>query len=448
MDLACAENAHGYAERLARLVGGTLVTLDESTRVYRIALGPGGRQIDVAQLQGPGILADLARRDFTCNAMAAPLRPDGRLGDLIDPRDGLRDLKAARLRADDPEVFREDPLRMLRAFRIAAELGLKIDKDTLKHIRARRRLILRCSAERLRAELLGLLAAGPAAPWLERMDAAGLLTAVLPELEASRRCALSYYGRGGVLRHSLDAVARMDFLLEHLGSVYPELQEEIRAHLGRWSASPEALLRLAVLLHDVAKPATARRRGGRLRFFGHDERGASMGRRRLERLRFSTAEVERIAVCILHHLRPGNLAHNANISPKAVYRFFRELGEHGVALLLVCWADHASYLPLPLVRKLLARARRAPSAARPSETDPEKTLRHLQVVSFLLKSFFRKRQIVRPPRLLDGHAVMKALGLAPGPAVGKALAKLEEAQAMGRVRDRPSAIAFIRRLRI
>ncbi|MBI4345988.1 MAG: HD domain-containing protein [Elusimicrobia bacterium] len=450
VDLACAGDAEALARALAGKVGGSFVELDEATRVYRVALPEG--QVDVAALQGGGIDRDLARRDFGLNAMARLVEPNmgggARLGPLLDPRGGASDLRRRVLRASGPEPFAEDPLRLLRAYRIAAQLGLSIDPATRRWIRKLAARVRRCAGERVRAELLSLLAEPGAHAWLRRMDEDRLLTAVFPELEKQRRCARGYYGAGGVLRHTLDAVERMDLLLDRLGSVFPGLAKQIRERVERWNGKGgSALLRLAVLLHDVAKPATARVVGGRLRFFGHDERGAAMARRELGRLRLSGREIAGVEACVRHHLRPGNLATNRSVTPKAIYRFFRDLGDHGVPLLLVCWADFSSYMPLAKLRRAIPTLAKDPG---PPPADPErgKTVRHLRLLSLLLKAYFRRAEIVRPPRLLTGHDVMKALGIPPGPAVGKALERLTEAQAAGKVEDREAALRFVSRLRV
>ncbi|MDE2291343.1 MAG: HD domain-containing protein, partial [Elusimicrobia bacterium] len=305
------------------------------------------------------------------------------------------------------------------------------------------------AAERVRAETMALLTSPASADWLRRLDGAGLLTAVFPELEPERRCALAYYGKGGVLRHSLDTVARLDFLLASLERAWPSDAAGIRGALDAGPGGPRghaALLRLGGLLHDVAKPETAKRRGGRLRFFGHDAVGAERSAGILERLRFSREEREWMSTWVLHHLRPGNLAAAPAVSDKAVYRFFRDLGERGVSQLLLCWADHASYLPAGDIERTLAPASREPGAPLPrwAKGDAGKTIHHLRVVGLLLERWFRSPAQARPERLLDGRDVMKALRIPPGPKVGEALAALEEAQAEGLVKTRAEALRWCR----
>ncbi|MDE2491306.1 MAG: HD domain-containing protein [Elusimicrobia bacterium] len=460
LDLA-ASGARRLAAALARSFRGTLVTLDAENAVYRLVLPPARgralRQIDVAELQGPGIREDLARRDFTANALAWEVcaSPPAAVpaGALLDPRGGLDDLGRGLLRCESGRLFDEDPLRLLRAFRLAAQTGLEPDVATLALIRSRRRLVREPAGERVQAELLGLLAVPGASAHLRRMDECGLLTSLFEDLEPSRRCAESYYGRGGVLKHSLDVCARVDFLLTNLRRAYPDLARPLEEHMAARASggAPErAVLMLAALLHDVSKPETARTIDGRLRFFEHDARGAARAARILRDLRFSREHVDEVSVIVRQHLRPGHLASGGPLTERAAYRFFRDLGPLAPGLLIVCWGDHASYMPEARLKRLLNAAcgRRAGAAAlrlRPEEA--RKTVRHLQLVSNLLRRYFDAARAPVPERLLDGGDVMKALKIPPGPRVGDALERLREAQAEGKVKTREQALLFVSRLK-
>jgi tRNA nucleotidyltransferase/poly(A) polymerase len=462
LDLA-VKGARVLAAAIARTFKGTLVTLDAESAVYRLVLPPArGRalkQIDVAEIQGRDIHEDLQRRDFTVNAVALELRPALKASvpdsDFLDPRGGLADLARGVLRVENDKPFKDDPLRLLRAFRIAAQVGLAIEPATLALIRRNRQLARDPAGERVQAELLALLAVPGASARLREMDECGLLTAVIPDLEPARRCAEDYYGTGGVIKHTLDVCERTDFLLTNFGKIYPDLSRAFDEHLAARASGgvPErAVLMLAALLHDVSKPETARAVDGRLRFFEHDTRGAVRAAKILKELRFSREHADTVAEIVRQHLRPGHLASSPEpVTDKAVYRFFRDLGERAPALLVVCWGDHASYMPEARLKRLLSAAcaaeprRAALARLRPEEA--RKTVRHLQLVSLLLRRYFDQDRAPVPARLLDGTAVMKTLGLAPGPKIGDILERLREAQAEGKVRDRPEALAFIARLK-
>ncbi|MBI4061171.1 MAG: HD domain-containing protein, partial [Elusimicrobia bacterium] len=436
LDLACAD-ARVLAAQLARAFKGTLVALDEASAVYRLALAPARgrsiRQIDIAGLQGKSIAEDLRRRDFTMNAVALEL-PGNLPSSLpetafLDPRGGLKDLAAGTLRAEIEENLSDDPLRLLRAFRLAAQLGLSIEGGTLKAISRRSKLIGEPAPERVAAELLLLLAVPGASSWLRLMEEHGLLTALFPELEASRRCAEDYYGPGGVLAHSLEVCSRADFLLSNLRSVYPRLAPDLSSHIAARGGPPfRAVLLLSALLHDVAKPETAKKIDGRLRFFEHDVKGAAAVEKILRRLRLSREQIDAASAIVRHHLRPGHLASAGPLTERAIYRFFRDLGENAPGLLLVCWSDHASYLPEARLKRLLK------AAAEPAAADERKTVRHLRLVSALLRRWRERSRAPAPARLLDGRDVMKTLRIPPGPRVGKLLERVREAQAVGKVK--------------
>jgi putative nucleotidyltransferase with HDIG domain len=442
-DLVLDGPARDFAKELSRRLKGTLVVLDDLYEIYRVVLRD-RTFLDVAAMQGGSIEADLGRRDFTINAMAERLGPDG--GRLLDPYGGLADVRKKRLRAMSEEALKEDPLRALRAYRFAAELGFELEPKTERWV-ARHAVGLEAVAgERVRQELTKLLACRNAASWLRRMDKTRVLTTLVPELEASRGCAKVYYGREGVLGHTLKTCERLDLLLERLDSMYSDLAEDLGDYL---ASRPPALLRMTALLHDVAKPKTAKKRGDRLRFFGHEEQGAEMADKILERLRFSQAERRSIGAMIRHHLRPGNLAANPRVSERAAFRYFSDLGDDGLGLAMVCWADYASYMSDRDLERVLPRVRQHPNRADYDRLPAAsiKTLRHLQVAGWLMQLRLQSPDRVVPPKLADGHDVMKLLGLPPGPEIGRVLQEVREAQADGRVTNRNQAMAYLKALK-
>jgi len=461
-DFVCRK-ARLVARRAARSLRAKFITLDEQNRIYRVILpssglrhppyvrgtqhcplplGRGGSEaegegpltLDFAELQGQSIEADLARRDFTVNAMAMRLTPslshrervpEGRVRPIIDPFGGQRDLKKKIIRAVSKRSFPEDPLRLVRAFRFAAQFGFRIEPQTLRWIQRDSDHLMESAAERIREEFLKLLSQPNAAPVLGAMDKAGLLTVLFPDLETCRRTAIRYYGKGGVLKHSLDTVANLEWLFGHLETPFirhhaPSLRSYLRQTIGGFPR--QAWLKFAGLLHDIGKPATAQMMKGRLRFFGHEDVGARMANRILRGLRCSRTEIQCTSAWVQNHMRPGNLAAAKRITDKAVARFFRDLGEDGVGMLLVSLGDHYGYL---------ARTRWGRG------TDPvEKITRRM------LDSYYLRRDDVLPPRIVNGHVLMKKLRLKPGPLIGRLLEKIQDAQAEGKVKTPEEAIAF------
>jgi putative nucleotidyltransferase with HDIG domain len=446
--------------KLSSVLNAACFPLDEENLVYRLKTRRAPfLQLDIAPYQGPDLNADLRRRDFTVNAMALPLERGlkfvveasgaARLagferGKIIDPTGGLVDLKKKLLTAAGPRAFSEDPLRTLRAFRLAAQLGFKLPASTLKQLKASARHINTSSPERIHDELLLLLESPDSAGWLRQMHKTGLLCSIFPELAEQESCATAYYGRGGVLKHTFNVVERMDYLFSHL-------KEEIHGYkkIAVFFEKP-AVMKLAALLHDVAKPAKAAMVKDRLRFFGHEEHGAVMCERIMTGLRFSREDIRLVSAIVGKHLRPGNLAANAQISDRAMFRFFRMMGEYSVPLIALCWADHASYIPHATLLRVRGRIKEKPEAP-PSGPQPynslKKTVRFMQVLNLLLHTYVKKNIKLRTARLIDGHDVIRVLKLKESPRVGEILEKVQLLQFEGKVKTRAQALIALSSLR-
>ena len=424
VDIAVPSGAIALAQRSAERLGATCVVLDAERGAARVVAGA-GVTLDVTDFRAPTLAGDLVARDFTVNALAVALGPLVTRGraPIVDPTAGLADLKARRLRPAGPAVLDEDPLRTLRAVRLEATLALRLTPAATRQVRAAAHGLERIAAERVRDEVLALLALADTARALRRADALGLLGVVLPEVEPMRTTAQPLPHRFDVLEHSLRAVGGCDRLLGRLDALAP-YGEELAAHVAEplgGGTRRGAALKLAALLHDVSKPETRRRVGGRVRFFEHDVIGARRAREIGERLRLPervTAVVERV---VRHHLRPMHLAHAGSVTPRARYRFYRDLREDTRDLLLLVLAD----------------------AAAVTGASPLTTWRRAHLVRELFAGWREQRQAERRPALLRGEDVMARFSLEPGPRVGWLLSQAREAQDLGRVRSREEALAFL-----
>ncbi len=428
--------ASTLAKKLSAVFRVKQIVLDEENAVYRLILPPQYKttqQIDIAQIQGKTIEDDLHRRDFTVNAMALSASTKT----LLDPRNGMKDIGKKILRCESEDILKSDPLRILRAFRLSAQLGFKIEKNTLKLIKNVKDLTLNPAGERIHSEILSLLEVPNSSRQLVMMDRCGVLTSLFPALEAQRDTAVEYYGKGGVLTHSLTAAERADFLMSHLKLVFPK-------HYKAISQSRRNIVILSALLHDIAKPATARMVKGRLHFFGHDQLGAEKVSELLELLRFSREEISLIQSATRHHLRPGYLAEAPQITERSLYRFFRDTGKDVLYTLLTAWADHTSYVPeksirgfLPLTQKPVGKGlEKVPQ-------DLRKTLKHLQTVNLLVSRLLNPRKEVIPSPVVNGNDIMKALKIPQGPEIGKILERIREEQSAGKIKNREEAFAFL-----
>ena len=234
-----------------------------------------------------------------------------------------------------PGAFADDPLRVLRLARVAVELDLEPDEDTLLSARAHADRLTRCSAERLFAELRRIISARAALRGLELMASVGATAVVLPELDALRGVEQSRFHHSDVYGHTLEVLERTITLANAsvgeapdpggaLGEYGPQVAELLAQPLADELTRGDAL-RWGALLHDAAKPLTrAVRADGRVTFIGHDSRGAELAREVLGRLRASERLSAHVAALVRHHLRLGFLVHEPQpLSRRTVYGYLR-----------------------------------------------------------------------------------------------------------------------------
>jgi tRNA nucleotidyltransferase/poly(A) polymerase len=343
---------------------------------------------------------DLKRRDFTVNGLAA--RPDGEVIDLVG---GIRDIEARVIRTiGDPAVrFSEDYLRMLRAVRFACKLGFSIEGKTREAIAANAEKITGISWERIREELVKILETPRAAKGFSLMDELGLLERILPEITAMKGVPQpeDYHPEGDVFTHTLLALEVADTLgFSHL-------------------------VKLAVLFHDVGKPAAFRRSKGE-HMGGHEAIGQRITEEAMRRLRFSNREIEWVLFLVREHMRVARLP---------------QMGR-GKQVLLITTGEHEAFpledlparFPLfaDLLRLLLCDAEASAhesSAWLPVFSETVRVLLHLKRVRGL--KFARS--------LINGHDLI-ALGVPKGPVLGEILDRVHEKILAGEITTREEAL--------
>ena len=420
IDLTVAD-AEEWTRQAAQALGAPAVKLSARFDAWRIPLPDG--QIDVWNLPDGDIERDLRRRDFTVNAMAVPLdefRSGQLAGSLIDPHGGRSDAAARMLRLVTGDALQDDPLRMLRAFRLEAEGGWRPDAELFAAIRRNAALIDRAAAERQWDELRRIFESDRL-PWaLRRLEQSGLLDRLFPELALGRDVDQRPVHRRDVFWHQFDAVRWLVALTAQVppratgaAAIRRELEPlllmpEVRSALDSWRVP----LRLATLLHDIGKPETRTvDEDGSTHFFGHSELGAELAAGRLRSLRAPNRIVEQVGLLIEQHLRPGQV--NSPGKPptdRALFRFHRALGE---AIVPLCWLFLADSLATAGPTLLPRWPAYAAHVGRIVAWQPQE----------------RASSGV----ILDGHGIMAATGLAPGPLVGEIRAKIDEAAALGEV---------------
>jgi tRNA nucleotidyltransferase/poly(A) polymerase len=424
LDIVIVGDVRAAARHLALTAGGPAFELSDAFGAWRVMDPAHHWQVDLTPLREASIEADLAQRDFTINAIAEPLLG----GPLIDPYEGAQDLSARRLRMVSETAFDADPLRVLRLARLACELRLEPEPQTVTAAVARASAIADVAAERVFAELRRILLAADALRGLALMDDLALTPAVLPELDAQHGVEQTPYHHRDVHGHTLEVLQAVISLEADPAAILGDrFAEPVLALLAEPLAdgfTRGGALRLGALFHDAAKPATRIvMEGGRVGFPGHDVQGADLTRAALTRLRASERLRAHVAALTLHHLRLGFLVHERPLSARAVYRYLRACEPVEVDVTLLSVAD-----------RLATRGRKA----------QESIEAHLDLAREMLDAALQWRAAPPPEPLIRGDALADELDLRPGPELGRLLEEIAEARFAGEVATREEAIAFAR----
>ncbi|MBS4753175.1 CCA tRNA nucleotidyltransferase [Nocardioides sp. zg-ZUI104] len=353
----------------------------EVTTYRSEAYDPDSRKPEVEY--GDSLAGDLGRRDFTVNAMA--IRLPGR--EIVDPHGGVLDLahRVLRTPGTPEQSFSDDPLRMMRAARFAAQLGFDVDEDVVRAMTEMAGRIEIISAERVRDELVKLICAPTPRPGLALLVDTGLADHVLPELPALKLERDEHHRHKDVYDHTLT-------VLEQAIDLEPRLAE--RADI----TAPDFVSRFAALMHDVGKPRTRKFTGdGTVTFHHHDVVGAKITRKRMRALKFSNDEVDAVTKLVELHLRFHGYG-TGEWTDSAVRRYVRDAGDQLERLHVLTRADCTT------------RNKRKADRLRRTYDDLEARIERLAGEEELAA--------IRPD--LDGNQIMEILGIGPGREVGTA----------------------------
>jgi len=447
VDFTIAQDAPGVAKALAEHLRGAFVPLDEAWGTARVVVSHSAGvesaslprvELDLSTFRGPTLEEDLRRRDFTINAMAIRLEDWLRHPDdptpLIDPLRGREALARRCLTACFDRTFEEDPLRIVRAFRLAVQLDCELGSGLEPLMKASAQQLTRVAGERVRDELLAVLTSDRAYWAVQRMNAFGVLDVLIPELSAGRDMDQGGYHHLDVLNHQLETVQQGDRMMADCSEFSEPLRQPLAAYCAETlveGRSRKSLIKLGGLLHDIGKPARRTvEADGEIWFRGHEQTGAEIATHVTQRLQLANREAQLVHQVVLHHLRPGFLSREPQLTRRAIYRFFKDLGENGPACLLTWWMDRMS-----------TRGPRSNLA----QVDQQRA----RLEELLSAYFFKADEVVKPPRMVDGHQLMRELRLAPGPIIGELLEAIEEGQAEGCIASAEQAMALAReRLRV
>ena len=457
MDIAVpptVESVEELGRELAGHLGGVCQPHNLARGVYQVILRPAAGEegshgdplvVDLARYQS-SINEDMDRRDFTVNAMALPLCHPSLLNndpdewpipaaqwadDLVDPFGGRQDVYRRQLRTVNDEVFRLDPGRLLRGPRLAGQLQFMLAPETARQIRRDAPQLEKVAPERVRDEFMLILAGESARGQLEVLDRLDLLCRIVPELALTKGVDQPSAHYWDVWNHNLHTVEYAELITRgHQNSAIYSLapwNEEMAAYFAEEvgdGLARRTVLKLAGLLHDIAKPQTkGPDKTGRIRFLGHSELGAEMVTERLTQLRFSVRIVSMVARMVEHHLRPSQLRHgDEDPTPRAVHRYYRDVSDVAIDTIYLAMADYL--------------------AAKGPEIVADRWANHARMLGNLLHAGREQAPAEGARRLVTGHDLMQCLNLPPGPEIGRLLEQIDEARAAGEISTREEALAL------
>ena len=432
LDISVSEGSHDTVRRLIRQMrAGAFVDLsgaeDEAARLVWQ-----GIQVDIASFRRGAhkIEEDLQLRDFTINGMGVKfeqLAVEDSHAELIDPAGGFADLMSGRLR-HCPAAFSDDPVRMLRGYRLQATLDFSFEKETEKEIAKHAFLINKVAAERNSYEL-GLIFESPrTSSTLWAMCSTGLLQELVPELFAGKGVLQPKFHHLDVFEHNMLALEMMEMIIADPGKYFPGLEDKI----GRYLEGEGIVrgLKWAALCHDLGKPATraeSEKNEGQVTFYGHDEVGSQIFCDFAERMRWSRKDKENVASLVGMHMHPFhlcNIARGAELTKRAALKLCKRAGDRLPGLFLLAMSD---------------------SLAGQGEKKPE----HMEdeIVALLRNVLNIYEEHIKPvtsgPRLLTGRDLIDEFGLDPSPLFSEIFEKVEVARVEGEVTDRQQAMAWL-----
>jgi poly(A) polymerase len=430
LDLAVAAGEEEAAARaVARSSGGPAFQLSAEFGTWRVLDAARAWHVDLTALRGGGIESDLRLRDFTVNAIAVALDDPG---EPIDPTGGVEDVAARTLRAASGRSFADDPLRILRAARLAAELGFELEPETIELARAESGRAGEPAGERQLAELRRLVGGPDPLHGLEILDRLEATPAVLPELASLRGVSQNPNHHLDVHGHTLEVLANLLDVESDLDRYAGEAADDVRALLAEPLAdeiSRGDALRFGAVLHDVGKPATrTEHEGGFVSFIGHDRAGAEIVGGICARLKTSRALSRHLEALTLHHLHLGFMTRERPLPRRRLYEYLRTCDPVAADVTLLTVAD-----------RLAARG------SGPTAT-PEMIEAHLELAREVLPEAIAWHREGGPRSPIRGDELAAELGIDPGPEVGSLLAEIEAGVFTGEIRTREDALALARDL--
>jgi tRNA nucleotidyltransferase/poly(A) polymerase len=427
LDLVC-KNAGAFARKLAKYKNAAFVAMEKKSDepCYRvIERGNSENYLDIAEMRGENIFEDLKQRDFTIDAIAMEVKEDGTIGKIIDPLKGAEDIERKVIKTVSDRSIVSDPLRILRAVRLASSLGFIIEELTIRKMTELAPLLKEVSAERITVELFLILKNPRSSLYVRRMDELGILEVIFPEIKSMKGCPQNGYHHMDVWEHSLLVMEHAEHIINKLSDYFGERGIDITNNLD--SDNRFSLLKLSALLHDSGKPATRviYPDTGRITFYHHDKEGARLIDLIAVRLKMSNRHRDFMVLLVGEHIHSLNLV-SGDVKATTKMKWFRMMGDASVPAIILSMADTMSILG-------------------PDATE-EYRERHINRSKLSVRDYYEniKKQIESPNFVVGIDLI--AFGMKSGPEIGRILAEVRSAQDSGEITSREEALELAKKL--
>ncbi|MBN1572565.1 MAG: HD domain-containing protein [Deltaproteobacteria bacterium] len=423
-----------FAKRWATELPGTLVVLDEEERIYRVVRGKA--VFDFSSPKGDNHISDAEARDFTINTLRVDIIEKNT---ILDPTNtGRNDIEKGIIRTAHEDTFKDDPLRLVRAFRFMATLpGFKIEEETLNRIGRYKGLIKNSAKERLGEEFVKLFLGSYSYSSIVLMDQSRLLGVIFPEVETMRGVSQNRYHSEDVWGHSLLCLKEAESIVERPEAQFPERGDFLRDYLnasvsGGWTRS--SLIKFTALFHDAGKPETKGEKTNRSEvngmgekdatFYGHENRGANIFKNIAKRIILGRKVAKMGTDLIKNHMRLLSLASAEKVSERGIGRLLRDVGKDIPGLLILGLADTL--------------------AGKMDTFNNDRLKRNRELIENIFSAFDRVYNGGRPILpLISGREIMALTGIEEGIKVGKLKSEILLSQTTGTIRTKEEAICLL-----
>lgn len=426
-DFTLKTGALVFAKKVARRLDADYVVLDKTHKTARVILSCDELEyrFDFTSFRAKNLKEDLKKRDFTINSLCADVEAlvsgNARIVDYFGAQE---DIKNKTLRLTSKNNFKDDPLRILRGFTFCCQSGFIFEEKTAKLVEKNISRLFDVSPERITEELSKIFGSKRIFKKILEMDRFGIFNVIFPELDVLKGVDQGLFHHLDVWNHSLESLAQLEKLLRILPKKIPaKYVKQVNAYLEENICGTRSrlwLLKIACLMHDIAKPQTRFVDDDqKVHFYKHEKQGSEIVKKIGKRLKFSRKETSVLSDMVLYHLRAGQLV-NRRPSKRSKFRFTRDTTDNAVLILLLTISDRW--------------------AMKGIKSKSKSFVFYEDELFKMIVDFFKDRSLAsKKPRLLNGNEVMDLLGLSKGPIVGNILGQIEEAQAIKSIKSKQQA---------